>query len=67
MGISLVLLADREVRLALGLREGRPKVMVVSTWTDYPGSGAVLNKLMTTKFSTSAVLMDGGLHEADER
>ena len=34
------------------------KVMVVPTWTDNRGTGAVLIKLMTTKFPASAFLMD---------
>ena len=34
------------------------KVMVVPSWTDNRGSAAALNKLMTTKFLASAVLLE---------
>ena len=34
------------------------KVMVAPTWTDNRGNGSVLNKLMTTKFPASAVVME---------
>ena len=36
----------------------RSKIMVAPTWTDNRGNGSALNKLMSTKFPTSAVLME---------
>ena len=36
----------------------RSKIMVAPTWTDNRGNGSALNKLMTTKFPASAVLME---------
>ena len=35
----------------------RSRVLVAPTWTDNRGNGAALNKLMTTGFPASAVLM----------
>ena len=37
---------------------GKKKVTVAPTWTDNRGNGSALNKLMTTKFPASAVLME---------
>ena len=36
----------------------RSKIMVAPTWTDNRGNGSALNKLMSTKFPASAVLME---------
>ena len=36
----------------------RTKVQVVPTWTDNRGNGSALNKLMSTKFPSSAVVME---------
>ena len=36
----------------------KTKVMVASTWTDNRSNGSALNKLMTTRFRASAVLME---------
>ena len=38
-------------------KKGRIKVQVVPTWTDSRGNGSALNKLMSTKFPSSAVVM----------
>ena len=38
--------------------ESRCRVRVVPTTTDKRGNGAALNKLMTTRYSSSAVLME---------
>ena len=38
------------------------KVVVAPTWTDNRGNGAALNKLMSTKFPSSAVLMELAAH-----
>ena len=37
---------------------GKKKVTVAPTWTDNRGNGSALNKLMTTKFTACAVLME---------
>ena len=34
------------------------KVQILPTWTDNRGNGSVLNKLMTTRYPASAVLME---------
>ena len=39
-------------------RTEKQKVTVAPTWTDNRGNGSALNKLMTTKFPASAVLME---------
>ena len=39
-------------------KKGRTKVQVIPTWTDNRGNGSVLNKLMSTKFPSSAVIME---------
>ena len=36
----------------------RSKIMVAPTWTDNRSNGSALNKLMSTKFPASAVLME---------
>ena len=36
----------------------KTRVQVVPTWTDNRGNGSVLNKLMTTRYPASAVLME---------
>ena len=36
----------------------RSRVLVAPTWTDNHGNGAALNKLLTTRFPASAVLME---------
>ena len=52
------------VLLALKLRYGevpgrsKERVRIAPTLTDNRGNGAILNKLMTTKFPTSALLME---------
>ena len=38
------------------------KVTVAPTWTDNRGNGSALNKLMTTRFPASAVLMELSEH-----
>ena len=38
--------------------EPRTKVQVAPTWTDNRGNGSALNKLMTSRFLASAVLME---------
>ena len=38
--------------------EPRTKVQVAPTWTDNRGNGSALNKLMTSKYPASAVLME---------
>ena len=42
--------------------ERRKKVLVMPTWTDNRGNGAALNKLMTTRYPASAVLMELASH-----
>ena len=39
-------------------KQGWTKVQVVPTWTDSRGNGSALNKLMSTKFPSSAVVME---------
>ena len=39
-------------------KQGRTKVQVVRTWTDNGRNGSALNKLMSTKFPSSAVVME---------
>ena len=43
-------------------QEHQPRVLVVPTWTDNRGNGSALNKLMTTKFPASAVVMELAAH-----
>ena len=54
------------VALKVFYREGtsqrRTKVLVMPTWTDNRGNGAALNKLMTTRYPASAVLMELAYH-----
>ena len=40
----------------------RTRVEVILTWTDNRGNGSILNKLMTTKFPSSAVVMELAAH-----
>ena len=55
--ISLKLILWR--RTQAGKDEGsRTKVQVVPTWTDNRENGSALNKLMSTKFPSSAVVME---------
>ena len=42
--------------------EGGIKVQVLPTWTDNRGNGAALNKLMTTRYSASALTMEMAAH-----
>ena len=37
---------------------GRTQIQVVPTWTDNRGNGSALNKLMSTRFPSSAVVME---------
>ena len=48
------------LRLSFGgtANQHRSKIMVAPTWTDNRSNGSALNKLMSTKFSTNAVLME---------
>ena len=39
-------------------KQERTKVQVVPTWTHNRGNGSALNKLMSTKFTSSAVVME---------
>ena len=57
------ILEDLVVLLALKTFYGEDhhhtaRVLVAPTWTDTRGNGAALNKLMTTLFPASAVLME---------
>ena len=42
--------------------DGKMQITVKPTWTDNGGNGAALNKLMTTRYLASAVLMEIGVH-----
>ena len=43
-------------------KQRRTKVQVVPTWSDNRGNGSALNKLMSTKFPSSAVVMELSCH-----
>ena len=45
-----------------GAEGRRKKVLVMPTWTDNRGNGAALDKLMTTRYPASAVLVDLASH-----
>ena len=40
----------------------RKKISIIPTWTDNRGNGSALNKLMSTRFPSSALLMEVATH-----
>ena len=59
---SLAVAIALKLRYGRGQRKENTKVVVVSSITDKRGKGAALNKLMSTKFPSSAVLMELAAH-----
>ena len=55
---ALAVLVALKVFVCKGPREHRTRVQVLPTWTDNRGNGSALNKLMTTKFPSSALMME---------
>ena len=55
---ALAILVARELYYGREPDERQSRVTVVPSLTDNRGNGALLNKLMTTKFPASAVLME---------
>ena len=55
---SLAVLVALKLRYGETPRERHTRVQIVPTITDNRGNGALLNKLMSTKFPASAVLME---------
>ena len=55
---TLAVLVALKVFVCKGHREHRTRVQVPPTWTDNRGNGSALSKLMTTKFPSSALMME---------
>ena len=55
---ALAVLVSLKIFVSKGSHEHRSRVQVAPTWTDNRGNGSALNKLMTTKFPSSALLME---------
>ena len=59
---ALAVLVALKVFYPEDARGCRRKVLVMPTWTDNRGNGAALNKLMTTRYPATAVLMELAAH-----
>ena len=55
---ALAVLVALKVFVCRSPREHRTRVQVAPTWTDNRGNDSALNKLMTTKFPSSALMME---------
>ena len=56
--VALAALVSMKIFVSKGPVEHRTRVQVAPTWTDNRVNGSALNKLMTTKFPSSALMMD---------
>ena len=59
---ALAVLMSLKVFDGEGTRQRRTKALVMPTWTDNQGNGAALDKLTTTRYPASAVLMELASH-----
>ena len=64
---ALAVIVALKIFFSSGSPDSRRKVDVIPTWTDNRGNGSALNKLMSTRFPASALLMELATHMKEER
>ena len=63
---SLAVVIELEVFFPGGSSHSRKRLSIIPTWTDNRGNGSALNKLMSTRFRPSALLMELATHMKHE-
>ena len=63
---ALAVIVALKVFFPTSRTDSRRKIDLVPTWTDNRGNGSALNKLMSTRFPASALLMELATHMKEE-